>query len=152
MSHCINLKQKMNRTLYCKIKTHHISFSDCSNCPFKEYKQYKKLQSKKEYKMKNKSSKLAKLERNRFSVFTSNLDKCYLCPNKKDHLHEIFAGRNRQNSMKYGFVLPICWKCHEKYQNDSVFNNKWHIIAQRYFEQNLGSKQEFIDIFRENWL
>lgn len=137
---------------YCTLLRKEVPFSCYQECDKKEYKQYKQLQPKKECKMKNKSSKLAKLERNRFSVFTTNLDKCYLCPNKKDHLHEIFAGRNRQNSMKYGFVLPICWKCHEKYQNNAIFNNKWHNKAQQYFEKNLGNRQEFIEIFRESWL
>lgn len=152
MSNCINLKQKMNKTLYCKIKNTTINFKDCNNCPFKEYKTYKPLQPKKEYKMKNKSSKLAKLEKNRFSIFTDNLDKCYFCPNKKDHLHEIIAGRNRQNSMKYGFVLPLCEKCHRKYQNDVLFNNRWYIICQKYFESNIGTRDDFINIFRKSWL
>lgn len=152
MSNCINLKQKMNKTLYCKLQKKEITFKDCSNCPFKEYKNYKRLQAKKEYKMKNKSSKLANLEKNRFSIFTDNLDKCYFCPNKKDHLHEIIAGRNRQNSMKYGFVLPLCEKCHRKYQNDVLFNNRWYIICQKYFESNIGTRDDFINIFRKSWL
>ena len=149
---CIHLKQKMNRTFYCKKSKKLIHISKCNGCKHKEYKQYRPLQPKKEYKMKNKSSKLAKLEKNRFSVFTDNLDKCYLCPNKKDHLHEIFAGRNRQNSMKYGFVLPLCEKCHSKYQNDVLFNHKWYVICQNYFEKNIGAREEFIKIFRKSWL
>lgn len=149
---CIHLKQKMNRTFYCKKSKELIHISKCNGCKHKEYKQHKPLQPKKEYKMKTKSSKLAKLEKNRFSVFTDNLDKCYLCPNKKDHLHEVFAGRNRQNSMKYGFVLPLCEKCHRKYQNDVLFNNKWYIICQKYFESNIGTRDEFIKVFRKNWL
>ena len=32
---CIHLKQKMNKTIYCKIKNTKIHFSDCNNCPFK---------------------------------------------------------------------------------------------------------------------
>lgn len=149
---CINLKQKMNKTIYCKKRKEQITFKDCNCCPFKEYKNYKRLQAKKEYKMKNKSSKLANLEKNRFSIFTDNLDKCYFCPNKKDHLHEIIAGRNRQNSMKYGFVLPLCEKCHRKYQNDVLFNNRWYIICQKYFESNIGTRDDFINIFRKSWL
>ncbi len=149
---CINLKQKMNRTFYCKKSKELISISKCSNCKLKEYKQYKKLQAKKNYKMKNKSSKLSKLEKNRFSVFTDNLDKCYLCSNKKDHLHEIFAGRNRQNSMKYGFVLPLCEQCHRMYQNDVLFNHKWYIKCQKHFESNIGTRDDFINIFRKSWL
>lgn len=142
----------MNRTVYCKKSKELIHISKCNGCKHKEYKQYKPMQQKKNYKIKNKSSKLAKLEKNRFSIFTDNLDKCYFCENKKDHLHEVFAGRNRQNSMKYGFVLPICEKCHSKCQNDVLFNHRWYIICQKYFESNIGTRNDFINIFRKSWL
>lgn len=75
--------------------------------------------------MKQKSSNLSELERNRFSLFTNELDKCYICKMPKHHMHEIFSGRNRQNSMKYGLCLPLCYKCHSLYQNDKNFNDKW---------------------------
>ncbi len=160
---CINLKKKFNNTLFCKKSKKQITLKDCSNCTYKEYKMqccslnynksqnYSTLRPKKTYKMKTKSKKLAKLEKNRFSVFTDNLDKCYLCPNKKDHLHEIFAGRNRQNSMKYGFVLPLCEKCHRLYQNDAVFNSFWHKKGQLAFKTNYPNLT-FESIFRINYL
>lgn len=159
---CIYMKKKFNKTIFCKIKIKQITPNDCRNCnqykPHKCNSNYNKMQNystlrpKKIYKMKKKSAKLAKLEKNRFSVFTDNLDKCYLCPNKKAHLHEIFAGRNRQNSMRYGFVLPLCEKCHSKYQNDVLFNRKWYVICQNYFEKNIGTREEFIKNFRKSWL
>lgn len=50
-----------------------------------------KIEKKKETtKIKQKSSKLAKLEKNRFSILTNNLEKCYFCNNKKMELHEAF--------------------------------------------------------------
>lgn len=58
--------------------------------------------------IKKKSKKLTKLEKNRFSILTDNLEKCYFCKNKKMELHEVFRGRNRQKSMKWGLVIPIC--------------------------------------------
>ena len=160
---CIYLKKKINRTFYCKAKKTTIKIKECNGCSLKIYKtqrytlnynkpqNYSTLRPKKIYKMKTKSKKLAKLEKNRFSVFTDNLDKCYLCPNKKDHLHEIFAGRNRQNSMKYGFVLPLCEKCHRLYQNDAVFNSFWHKKGQLAFKTNYPNLT-FESIFRINYL
>ena len=35
---CINLKQKLDRTLYCKKKKKTMKISQCSNCKYKEYK------------------------------------------------------------------------------------------------------------------
>ena len=104
------------------------------------------------HKMKNKSNRLAKLERKRFSVFTTN-DRCMVCKSTYQLTwNEIYRGRNRSNSMKYGFCLRMCLNCHKEYQEDAVFNEHWHKTAQRYFEEHYGTREEFISIFRRNYL
>ena len=103
-------------------------------------------------KMRVKSNKLAKLERNRFSVFTDDLEHCILCGKKKNDLHEVFGGRNRLNSIKYNLVLPLCRECHSLNQNNSFFNDYWHKQGQEYFECNIGTREQFIAIFRRNYL
>lgn len=150
MNNCIYLKQKLNHKFECKRSKEEICLKDCSNCPYKEYKECTKNQK---YcaKIKKRSSKLAKLERNRFSLFTDNMSKCYFCPNKKDHIHEIFCGRNRQNSMKYGLCLPICESCHSKYQNNFLFNKEWHKKGQAMFNKTYPDLK-FKDIFKRNYL
>ena len=157
MNNCIYLKQKFNHKFECKRSKKEICLNDCSNCPYKEYKmqQYtldkNKTQKNRKISFKQKSSKLAKLERNRFSLFTDNMNKCYFCPNKKDHIHEIFCGRNRQNSMKYGLCLPICESCHSKYQNDFLFNKEWHKKGQAMFNKAYPDLN-FENIFKKNYL
>lgn len=106
----------------------------------------------KKIKMHNKSKKLTKLEKNRKSVFTDNLDICYLCGKKKNDLHEVFGGRNRINSIKYNFILPLCRECHSSNQNNPIFNDYWHKQGQLYWEENIGSREEFIKVFRRNYL
>ncbi len=102
--------------------------------------------------MKLKSSKLSKLERNRYSVFFDSFAMCCHCGSMANITkHEIFEGRNRQNSMKYGFVLPLCGWCHTHLQEDLNFNKKWKERSQTYFEENIGSREEFIEIFRMNY-
>ncbi len=103
-------------------------------------------------KMRNKSNKLTKLEKNRYSVFTENLEHCYLCGKKKNDLHEVYAGRNRINSIKYGFVLPLCGECHSLNQNNPFFNDYWHKQGQIYWEDFIGTREEFINVFRRNYL
>lgn len=99
--------------------------------------------------MKRKSYKLAKLERNRFSVFYDDLGVCMNCGSTREMTkHEIFEGRNRINSMKYGFVLPLCLKCHRELQENTEFNNKWRNKAIDYFEDNIGTADDFRKIFR----
>lgn len=164
MNNCIYLKQKFNHKFECKRSKKEICLKDCSNCPYKEYKKctitvkkstykWKNAQKSPVYcaKMKQRSNKLAKLEKNRFSLFTDNMNKCYFCPNKKDHIHEIFCGRNRQNSMKYGLCLPICESCHSTYQNDFLFNEKWHKKGQAIFSKAYPDLK-FEDIFKKNYL
>lgn len=164
MTYCIYLKQKLNHKFECKRNKKEICLKDCSNCPYKEYKKCTITVKKSTYKWKNpqkspvycakmkqRSSKLAKLERNRFSLFTDDLKHCIICGKKKDNIHEIFCGRNRQNSMKYGLCLPICESCHSKYQNDFLFNKKWHKKGQAMFNRTYPNLK-FEDIFKKNYL
>ena len=121
-AYCIYLKKRKNKP-YCNLIKKEIMLFRCRECDNKEYQkndtiiskknaQLQRNKSPKNTKMHNKSKKLIKLERNRFSVFTDDLTSCYLCGRKKDDLHEIFGGRNRRNSMNIGFILPLCRECH----------------------------------------
>lgn len=104
-------------------------------------------------KMQNKSNKLASLERNRYSVFSNDTKRCYLCGSTyKLTWHEIYSGKNRQNSMRYGLCLRLCLNCHSKEQEDSQFNDYWHKQGQLYWEENIGSREEFIKAFRRNYI
>lgn len=162
MNYCKHLKKRKNKP-YCKFLNKEITFSLCRECVNKEYKM--KIKEKSFYKsnmsaetlqslqkMRKKSKKLAKEEKNRTSVFTNDLEHCYLCRRKKDDLHEIYAGRNRLNSIKYNFVLPLCRECHSLNQNNPAFNDYWHKQGQEYWECNIGSREEFIMVFRRNYL
>lgn len=100
--------------------------------------------------MKKKSSKLANLERNRFSIITDNLKYCIICGKPKQDLNEIYAGRNRQNSMKYGLVIPMCRRCHTEYTNNAEMQMKWKKLGQEVFEDTYN--EDFIDIFKRNYL
>ena len=142
---CKHLKTRSRKYRYynyCTKLKKEIQYNDCKICNLKEYKSYKPL--------KQKTSKQAKLEKNRFSLFTDDLNRCYFCGNPKDDMHEVFGGRNRTTSMKYGLCLPLCRSCHIKYQNDPLFNEIWHIRGQIKFEE-VYPDLEFIKLFGENY-
>lgn len=101
--------------------------------------------------IKKKSSRLAKLEKNRFSIITKDLEHCYLCGNKKQELHELIEGKNRQASMKYGLVIPICRKCHILVTNNRTLQEKLHKVAQKEFKKHYKT-ENFVQIFNENYL
>lgn len=102
--------------------------------------------------IKKKSSKLAKLERNRFSILTNDLETCYICKKaKKKDLHEIYEGKNRQISMKYGLVIPVCRKCHDLITNDKTLQEKYHQVGQKVFKKHYKN-ENFEKVFGKNYL
>ena len=106
-----------------------------------------KTEKRKAKKIKQKSSKLAKLERNRYSIITYNLDICYVCKqHKKENLDEVFGGRNRQTSMKYGLVIPICFKCHRKLTDNPLLKKEIQEEAKQIFIKKY-SEEKFIKEF-----
>lgn len=181
MNYCIHLKKRKNKP-YCNIIRKEISLSQCRECGNKEYKKSDIKISKKSTlkekspvksgkinknaqsltkkpvknnKMHNKSKKLTKLERNRASVFTDDLEHCILCGKPREHLHEIIYGKNRINSIKHNFVIPLCANHHTG--KDGIHFNKdldlyYKRLCQIYFENNIGNRIEFIKIFRKNYL
>lgn len=103
--------------------------------------------------MKKKSSKLAKLERSRFSILTDDLDTCMMCGMSATDLNEVYRGRNRQNSMKWGCVMPLCRRCHTKITDNVELETKWKIKCQKVMMKFYNmSEEEFIEIFKKNYL
>ena len=110
-------------------------------CP-KPAKTTKKAQKR----IQQKSKKLASLERKRFSI-TENHEKCFFCENKKEDFHEAFRGRNRQKSMKWGLVIPICYKCHRKITDNKEFSVVLEQLARNTFIKKYG-QEKFIEEFK----
>lgn len=144
---CMYLKirsRKYQKYIYCKQKDKEINFYDCKNCKDKDFKKTKEL--------KKKSNKLKNLEAKRFSIITNNLKICYVCQKrKKDDLNEVFEGSNRQMSMKYGLVIPICRTCHTEYDLNKELRQKYQREAQKIFEEKYGHDL-FMQEFKKNYL
>lgn len=88
-----------------------------------------------------------------------NDKKCVVC-GKKNNLnsHHIFPGSRRGLSEKYGFKVWLCVN-HHTLGRGSVHDNPNHGLdlqlkqkAQRYFEENIGDRDEFREIFGKSWL
>lgn len=152
MSYCINLKQKMNRTIYCNKKKEQITFKDCSNCPFKEYKQYRQLQAKTEYKYKPKKGKC-----NRYYNDISIMPPSTLYFNKKTkgcQKHHVFGNvANRPKSEQYGLFIWLTEEQHRYLHNHPLEMIKIKKIAQATFMKCYNKTiDEFIEIFGKSWL
>ena len=99
-------------------------------------------------------SKIRRLEQMRFSILTKDLSKCFLCGKPKDHLHEVYFGKNRINSMKWGCVVPLCYSCHQGnngvHQN-SLIDTKLKQICQKKFIETYPDIN-FLEIFHKNYI
>ena len=92
--YCKNLSKCLNGKLRCKINKQVITLDCCKNCS-----NFILVTNKSINKVTNKQKQL---EKNRYSIFTNNLNKCYYCGkhNIKLDLHEVYGGSNRTRSIK----------------------------------------------------
>lgn len=78
---------------------------------------------------------------------------CFLCGGTGYlQRHEIFFGRNRQNSKKYGTWVNLCMACHDKvhFSKDPKLKIKLWEIGQRKFEEKY-SKKAFFNVFGKDY-
>ncbi len=97
--------------------------------------------------MKYKTNKLRNLEKTRFSIITEVLSHCVECNKKAEDINEIFMGRNRLNSIKFGLCIPLCRSCHTKYHKDRELQLKWMKIGLNKFLED-HTIEEFQENFR----
>lgn len=98
--------------------------------------------------------KIKTLEKKRYSILTADLNHCYICGKPKQHLHEVFYGKNRKNSMIYGCVIPLCYEHHEGnagVHHNSTLNQELRAKCQKQFIKEYPDL-DFISIFYENYL
>lgn len=98
--------------------------------------------------IKKKSSKLAKLERQRDKDLIK-IGICEFCGkySKKLEPHEVYGGSNRKRSIQHKFVKLICRECH----NNEKIINKLRIDVQKEYEKE-HTRQEFIEIIGKSYI
>lgn len=101
--------------------------------------------------MKQKTSKLAKLERNRKSILTEDLETCYICGRPATDIHEIYSGANRKVSILNDFCCPLCRNCHNTITINYGLNLRLKMICQEKFEEK-HTREEFLKIIGKNFL
>lgn len=160
---CKNFKIKQKnykRIFYCNVQRKEIDYHKCSKeCEYYEDKMHndcakaslKNKECTKKSKYCTKSKEVAKLERNRTSILTDDLNHCIICGTKKDHLHEVFPGIFRQRSMKEKMVIPLCTFHHTQIHNDIMISLYWKQRCQKEFEKS-HTREEFIQAFGRNYL
>lgn len=116
--------------------------------PVPKTQQKNKPSSTKKVEIKKKSSKLAKLERQRDKDLIK-IGICEFCGkySKKLEPHEVYGGSNRKRSIQHKFVKLICRECHS---NERIIN-QLRIDVQKEYEKE-HTRQEFIDIIGKSYI
>ena len=137
---CKYLSRKLCGKFRCKFLKTDIDLHNCNNCSYFAFKINNPI--------KNKSSKLAKLERERDKNIIK-IGKCEYCKKFSNRLeaHEIYGGSNRKRSINYGFVVLLCKECHQN--NDIILELRRK--CQHEFEIN-HTREEFLEIIGKSYL
>ena len=103
--------------------------------------------------IKQKSSKLAKKEKDRFSILQKENSKCFVCKREFKELdkHEAFGGSNRQKSIEHGLVYYLCRECHQKADLDKNTRQMFHDFAREEFIKRYNEKK-FLKEFGKNYI
>ena len=101
--------------------------------------------------MKNKTYKLKKLEKNRWSILTNDMEHCFVCENSFVDIHEIYGGSHRKTSMANGFCVPLFRKHHEYVTLNADGSNYLKQKCQHEFEKT-HTRDEFIKLIGRNYL
>lgn len=139
---CINLKQKLDRSLYCKINKCSITLKDCSNCKFKEYKAIRNKPIKgKKHKL-TKATEIPKSVKKK--VWKRDNHKCIFCHEEVpwNLANSHFVKRSHNGLGIEEDVFTACIKCHQKF-DDSIDRESMKIIAYnhlRKFYKDLDEK------------
>ena len=90
------------------------------------------------------------------SLLTNDMtDKCFLCGHYGViHKHHIFGASRRNTSEKYGLYVHLCVGCHTyihgKYGKEMM--QYLHELGQKVYEEQIGSREQFIKEFNRSYL
>lgn len=93
-----------------------------------------------------------------FSVLTDDLEHCFVCGSNVVAIHHVLYGKGRRKkSERYGFLIPLHPRWHTE-TNDAIHKGNKELdlklkrLAQTYYEQNIGTRTDFIVEFGRSYL
>lgn len=91
-----------------------------------------------------------------WSAFTDDMDHCIFTGAAPVERHHIFGGSNRAKCEKYGFVVPLRPDLHPNGvfagKNAKEIDTRLKTMAQEYFEEHYGTREEFRKQFGKSYL
>lgn len=89
------------------------------------------------------------------SIVIRNTEYCFVCGAPYPEEHHIYFGPYRKWAEKYHLTIPLCAEHHRgssgPHHNKEI-NTAYKKMGQQAFEKTIGSREEFIAVFGQNWL
>lgn len=90
----------------------------------------------------------------RYSILMK-MDHCYVCgSNKNLHIHEVYYGPNKNNSIKYGCCISLCANHHNMTDEGIHFNRKLDLKIKEKMQikfEEVYPNFDFLKIFGKNY-
>lgn len=90
------------------------------------------------------------------SILTDDMEHCMFTGSPVVERHHVFGAYNRERSEKYGFVAPLRPDLHPNGAMVGAYgkevDRELKVRCQRYYEEHIGTRQQFIDEFGRSWL
>ena len=91
---------------------------------------------------------------NKSIIEDDDRDRCFLCGSYgPTDEHHIFGGPVRKTSDRLGLVVHICRDCHrDLHDRGGKSMDYLHTIGQRAYEEQIGTREQFIKDFIRSYL
>lgn len=90
------------------------------------------------------------------SVFTDDMEHCFYTGNAPVEIHHIWGSFNRKRSEEYGFVVPLRPDLHPNGvfagADAKLIDKRLKQMAQEYYEEHYGTREQFIAEFGKSVL
>lgn len=81
---------------------------------------------------------------------------CFICGCQQEDIlsehHCIENAGRRKNAEKYGLKVWLCYYCHQRVHDDNQNELELKQAAQRAFEEQIGTREEWLQLFWKNYL
>lgn len=81
---------------------------------------------------------------------------CFICGCQQEDIlsehHCIENTGRRKNAEKYGLKVWLCYYCHQRVHDDNQNELELKQAAQRAFEEQIGTREEWLQLFWKNYL
>ena len=85
------------------------------------------------------------------SVLTDDMDHCMFTGCAPVERHHVFGGSNKKLSEKYGFIAPLRPDLHPNGvfagKHAKEVDTRLKTMCQEYYEEHIGTREQFIDEF-----